>query len=125
MIIGICYTEYVRKTDTYWLAGLLEGEGWFGVSRQPSAKNCRWMYPALAITSTDRDVLEHVKALVGAGSIVGPLPTRKTTHTPTHFYKTAGKRAETIMGEILPLMHERRARRIQEVLEEVARFKRR
>ena len=49
-----------RKSDRAWLAGLFEGEGSITLKNR---------HAELAITSTDRDVLERVVALTGFGKI--------------------------------------------------------
>jgi hypothetical protein len=111
--------QHMDDLETAWLAGFLEGEGYFAINYQPNAKNPRLLYERIAITSTDRDVLEHVKELIGSGGIVGPLRVRKSTHTPTHQYMATGSFARNAMMKILPLMHKRRADRIRRVLAEV------
>lgn len=53
----------MRTSDICWLAGLLEGEGWFQV---PSGSGIK-----VGLQSSDRDVIERAAALLGT-TVLGP-----------------------------------------------------
>ena len=46
----------IKMKDIIWLAGLLEGEGWFGLHHKK--------YPSISIAMTDEDVIIRVAALI-------------------------------------------------------------
>lgn len=61
----------MTKTELYWLAGWLEGEGSFVVTSGLGGNGKRYPRIRLNGTSTDRDVLDHVVRIAG-GRINGP-----------------------------------------------------
>jgi hypothetical protein len=110
---AIVTTNSIRKTSArvslLWLAGLLEGEGWFGERRGKD----RSPRPMIALKMTDRDVVERVAGLFG-GMAVTKIPgyykqdqfvTRVTSH-----------KALSIMRQILPYMGKRRSKTIEMLL---------
>lgn len=103
----------MHATDLHWLAGMLEGEGCFTPSRGPTGA----VSPRIQVTSVDLDVLEHIKELLG-GSICGPLPVRKPTHTPTYQWRVGGWFAADFMQKIRPLMRARRRNQIDKAMAE-------
>lgn len=57
-----------RRDEMAWAAGLIEGEGC--VTRQiTSARSNRGSYWQLTVTSTDLDVLERLREVIGFGRI--------------------------------------------------------
>jgi hypothetical protein len=104
--------------EMMWLAGWLEGEGSFSVHRsRPKGPDTKvYFYPKIQASSTDVDIIERVKDMVGCGSIYGPRPVSKSTHNPIYIYRVVGKPARTLMIRILPHMGRRRTERILEVL---------
>lgn len=110
----ICYASCGRKEQTMknyeleiaWLAGYLEGEGCFYVTKLNSV--------GITVTSTDEDIVDRVASMFGRekrGPKFGK-PARKP-------YFTVGvhsDRAVKIMNEILPYMGERRSEKIKEIL---------
>ena len=54
----------MKTSDICWLAGLLEGEGWFEVPRRATSLK-------VGIQSSDRDVIERAAALLGT-TVLGP-----------------------------------------------------
>lgn len=99
--------------DVAWLAGLLEGEGYFGLRRKGSS-----IY--IQVSMVDGDVIERAKEVFGCGYIqTYVLPSGKTC------YKLSVLRQEDVrywMRLLLPYMGERRSARIRDCLEIRARF---
>ena len=110
---------YVPDRDTLrdnrerliWLAAWLEGEGSFFVGSDMR----RGRYPVISATTTDRDVAQRAVAYLGAARFY-------VEDSKVYEYKTlcrvrlSGKKAVPIMKALLPLMCERRAAKIREVL---------
>lgn len=100
------FSSAMTAGDAAWLAGLLEGEGWFGERRQKG----RSPRPLIALKMTDRDVVERVAVLCG---------NRAVSHTVNEdkkdFYtvRIGGQDAVEIMKLVLPWMGERRTETIE------------
>ena len=103
----------MHEKDLYWLAGMLEGEGCFSPARSRTGS----VSPRIQVTSVDFDVLERIQSLLG-GSICGPLPIRKPTHTPTYSWSLGGWLAADFMQEIHPLMAKRRRKQIDKAMKD-------
>jgi hypothetical protein len=88
-----------------WLAGLLEGEGWFGWKGSP----------AIVVTMTDRDVVARATKLMGAKRTVRRR--RVANYQTTYTSGVYGRSALDLMADLEPLMGHRRRERIHELLE--------
>src|SRR3990167_6895634 len=99
----------LSENDRMWLAGWLEGEGWFGLSLR-SGTLC------IHACSTDIDVIMRVKTLLGAKVVTKKKPNTALTRRQAYNCRVLGSTAATIMQQILPEMGERRAGRIRELL---------
>ena len=93
------------RDDLMWLAGLLEGEGYFGIK----GKN-----PRLSIECTDRDVAGRAAMLMG-GKLRARLP-RNERSAATYICEVTGDKAVGTMQALLPHMGARRSSRIMEIL---------
>src|SRR5439155_41834 len=95
----------VTRDDLIWLAGLLEGEGAFDVSKGA--------YPRVRVGMTDRDTIERAAALMGATPRLSlhPAPASPTWHS-----EVSGTRASTLMRALLPFMGTRRSQQIATAL---------
>lgn len=88
--------------DLYWAAGIMEGEGYFGVRRTADL--------VMQLCMTDKDVVDRFHTLFGVGSRAeSKLPSGKTAYwwMSTNQRQTAG-----LMMTLLPLMGVRRAAKI-------------
>ena len=94
-----------------WLAGYLEGEGSF-LKGPPSRPN----RPRIQAMSTDRDVIERVRDLLGA-STVTTYERPGGDYKPAYLVKIRGRRAVAMMERLYPLMGKRRQEQITGVLE--------
>jgi hypothetical protein len=89
--------------NLHWLAGILEGEGFFGLRRHRDL--------VIQVSMTDRDIIDRIHTIVGFGSRKSDeLPSGKIAYilTLTVQHKTAG-----LMMTLLPLMGARRAAKIR------------
>ena len=111
----------MNDVELAWVAGLLEGEGWFSI-RKPALtktgepKNYRQVNVTCGMT--DRDVVERLRATVGFGTIFQDRrsrsnPNNKDLHT---WRATRRSDVEPFLRRLQPLMGERRSARIGELL---------
>jgi hypothetical protein len=98
-----------------WLAGLLEGEGYFGMIKNHVGGKV-YRYPRIGVSMTDKDVIDRVGALWGVKTFIlqPAISGRKTQYRVT----VSGGSAATWMRDLLPWMGARRSRRITEILAE-------
>ena len=100
----------VSARDVAWLAGFLEGEGWFGVKGGDTAKR---RSIGIHACSTDHDVLERARKIMqGRMNSKSPQPGRKPAWE-LHVY---GARAAGWMMTLYGFMGVRRRVRIREAL---------
>lgn len=110
---------FVRNTEAEvsWLAGLLEGEGYFGVFEKRSTTGL--MYPALRLqlNMTDEDIVRRAYAIAGVGGVRGPLIPNQKNRKPVWSW-TVHRRDDVaqVLGLIRPWMGQRRGARIDEAL---------
>lgn len=97
----------LQEKELYWLAGLLEGEGYFQTKKKTS--------PLIALEMTDEDIMKRVCSLIGT-SYCKP-KVRKPTHKQSFKTTLKGAKAIDLMKQILPIMGERRAQRIRECID--------
>lgn len=107
------------EAEIAWLAGILEGEGSFWMlTSHVSGKQYR--YPKIAVTMTDRDVIEGVAALIG-GSVYSVPPSRsQPDRLPAFRAQASGANAAEWMRLLHPWLGARRRAKIDEVLAEYA-----
>ena len=114
--------EPLTPIEVAWLAGLLEGEGCFTTRGN---KTTRWangdpkLYPRIVVAMTDRDVVARAAELMGSYE---PKIGRRKPPQQDMWWTELGKGAEVldIMEQVLPLMGERRSKRIKELMEMMA-----
>lgn len=93
-----------------WVAGLFEGEG------SLSSSNGRWQ---LALSMTDRDVIERLRVRVGAGSIT---IANRAPRLPVYQWRLCSRIPTiAVVEQLLPHMGERRAKRMTDALAELRR----
>lgn len=94
-----------------WLAGLLEGEAWFGERRRNDGGVPR---PYISLKMTDRDVVERVAEMFGTA--VTFIHRVEPQHKDQWVTRCQGNRAIEIMRGILPFMGKRRTETIEMLL---------
>jgi hypothetical protein len=98
-----------------WLAGLLEGEGYFGIEGQRNGRYRRpSRLPIIVLKMTDQDIVNRVGGIMSTKVQVQPQtrPNRKTVYVAS----VRGTRARLLCEMILPYMGDRRSQRIREML---------
>lgn len=102
----------MTEAEVAWLAGFLEGEGTFYIKSQP---NRNYRIPTIKVGGCDKDVIERAAKLLGSESL--QFERRRQEHWKDQWkVQVYGKRAVGIMQQVLPLMGERRATKIKEVI---------
>jgi len=102
--------------DLAWIAGFLEGEGYF--IRQKSARG--YIRVGMGATSTDLDVLEKLQRLVPTSRLQGPYTAARTSFgTKPHWKWQFNVRTLVVelAEQLRPLMGERRQGQIDALLE--------
>ncbi len=102
----------MNKKDTYWLAGLLEGEGSF-MSGPPSSPNL----PVISMATTDEDIIQKVSELWNVKYHPGRDNRRKNNEWKDVFViRIRGARAVEFMKTLNPLMGNRRQSQIKRAI---------
>jgi len=103
--------------DVYWLAGLLEGEGFFGIISCHQAGKI-YRYPRIGVSMCDRDIVERVSKIFGGVSVYALKPQGTGARLPQFRTLVSGKRAAHWMTILRPIMGTRRQTQIDRCLEE-------
>ena len=98
-----------------WLAGLLEGEGSFGIAVSRKSDGSVYEYPRVLLNMTDRDVVERAATMMGAHRVYHH-KAKKDKHRDQFKCKVHGDLALELMRRVRPMMGERRSARIDELL---------
>ena len=93
-----------------WLAGLLEGEGYFGIARRGARA-----YPAIGLEMCDRQPVARSAVLLGAAGVARREP-RHERWQATYTTGVVGRRASDWMARLRPLMGARRGVAIDKAL---------
>lgn len=91
------------RRDLHWLAGLMEGEGSFFLSRKG--------YPYMSIGMNDEDVIVDVAQMTHSNVSY----TRNKSGTMRYMIQIGGQRALDWMLKLFPYMGDRRQAKIMEV----------
>jgi hypothetical protein len=91
--------------DVVWLAGLLEGEGWF---RKRGT-------PMIGISMIDRDVIERAHKIMGSRAVHKRERPNKS-HRAQYTAAVYGDQALAVMKDILPYMGKRRSTQIKRII---------
>src|SRR5258706_7920996 len=104
--------------DIYWIAGYLEGEGYFGYGKANGHKNKSLTFK-ISVGSTDRDVVEKASKILSGvvrlhsnGNGVRDGYARKQVYD----FTIHGSKAIQWMMTLYPLMGARRKSRIREII---------
>jgi hypothetical protein len=103
--------------DLAWVAGYLEGEGWFSLFNCNNPRFGLYQYPRVACTSTDLDVLQRLQRLSGVGRIVGRKPREPHHAPPWQWTVSKSREAVELMEAIYPHLGQRRRAKIDELLD--------
>lgn len=109
----------MTSVEIAWLAGLLEGEGYFGIKKckRKSKQGVKvHLYPKVACAMTDHDVVAKAANLLKT-RLYGPYNRKTASGKEVWAIHIHYKYAIALMMTILPLMGERRTARILELIE--------
>jgi hypothetical protein len=98
----------MKDIELGWLAGLLEGEGYFAFTTQRRL--------IITMDSTDMDVAARVAQLFNV-TIQGPYSYSQEKNKPVYRAQCSGDKAAKVMRSVLPYMCERRTARIIDALD--------
>lgn len=101
----------ISEAEIAWLAGLLEGEGSFFMSRFGE-----YQYPMIVVSMTDQDVIERVARIFGTAIYPQKLDKRYPNGKRAYRVSTTGHKAIGLMEQLLPWMGERRSQKIKDLL---------
>ncbi len=99
----------MTQYELHWLAGLLEGEGCF---LMPPPSNPAT--PRLTLEMTDQDVVHKAAELLGARTVHRRV---RGKNKPTYSFCLHGKKALMVMMLLQPHLGERRAAKIQRIVD--------
>ncbi|MFN8372332.1 MAG: hypothetical protein U0694_05570 [Anaerolineae bacterium] len=98
----------------YWIAGLLEGEGYFGLASYRGTNST----PNIAINMTDVDVIARVASIWGVQPV--KVHAQQIHWHDTYLARLRGAKADQFMHLIFPMMGQRRQAQIKSVLQAYA-----
>ena len=102
----------MKQRDLDWLAGLLEGEGCFGTTRN-HVKGHIYAYPQIQLRMCDQDIVLRAAQLLGVSYHgYARMPPRNRYWQ----LSLTGGRATLMMQELEPLMGQRRSAKIRAIL---------
>jgi hypothetical protein len=112
--------DEIEENDRYWLAGYLEGEGYFSL-RTYRDRRIKFR-PQVEVESTDLDVIERVQELWLARYSIGTkvYSHKQSLKNAKIAYRITAQNdsARRIMQDLYPLMGERRQTKIRQILAE-------
>lgn len=88
--------------DLHWLAGILEGEGYFTCSPTSQLVGCEM---------TDKDILQKIQTFFGG--TIDPKPRKRNNGKPIYRWRAYGTRARGIMLTLYSLLGVRRQKQIK------------
>lgn len=104
----------LKIEDLFWLAGLLEGEGCFTLSKCGRRK-----WPRISIQMIDEDVIQKTSKLFNR-SYWKTSPPSKAGNKPLYKTHITGRPALHLMGCLFPLLSVRRQNKIKEIKDKFA-----
>lgn len=102
-----------NKEELIWLAGLLEGEGHFRFQPLKGKKSC---FYNVVLAMIDKDVVERASRIMGSRS-VRRINSQRPKWSPTFRTDLYGQHAIALMKQILPFMGQRRAAKIESIID--------
>jgi len=104
------------EQEILWLAGLLEGEGYFVLERDTKGGH-NVSTPRIVLSMTDGDVVEHAAKIMQAKRVRQYRPNNlKPNNRDVFATRVTGPKAIAIMRAILPFMGQRRKAKIEQIL---------
>lgn len=104
----------LTEVEAAYLAGIIDGEGTVTLTRR-NKDNQRQL--AVTISSTDRNLLEYVLDIVGAGKITNKTMSR-SNHSPAFTYQLYNRQALTLLKRVAPFLRTYKKDRTKIVLQD-------
>lgn len=95
--------------DIYWIAGILEGEGHFGLSHSEN-------YPRISLTMTDEDIVSRVKDIMSPRTLIHRHHRNPLDWKPIYELRINSHYAVGWMMTLYSIMSARRKEQIQDTL---------
>jgi hypothetical protein len=99
------------KHDDVWaqyLAGLLDGEGWFGARKTSPGRH--WVSPCISIGLTTPEVLHWLVEVTGVGHVYGPKRERRLDRSPFFQWQVVRRKdIVLILDAVTPYLKVKRA----------------
>lgn len=109
----------MNETQTAWVAGLIEGEGYISIERKRYTSVTgvvqSYAYPRVAVAMSDEDVIRKLHKITRCGNVRPFQPTgnRKKMY---RWVVSDSREAQAILKAVLPHLGNRRAKKAREVL---------
>lgn len=106
----------MNDTETAWVAGLAEGESWFGLYKGNSPDGLK---ACVETKMTDHDVILRLLEYSGVGVVNGPYQNNGAEHHQEYWKHSVNKIVDLqiLIARILPMMGERRAEKCKKIQE--------
>lgn len=104
--------------DAAYIAGLIDGEGTITLTRKHRNENRQI---CVAISSTEREMLEFVMEVTGIGKITNKKTALKH-HTPSFTFYTSNRQALGLIEQILPYLKSYKKKRAALLLKDYIRL---
>lgn len=95
----------MRDIDAAWLAGFLDGEGSFMITRQRRGESCYYS-AAISASNTDRRLVDRCRAL--AGGLIVRSPMKNTRWKTAYIWSVKGRLVRPLIGAVLPFLVSKR-----------------
>lgn len=113
----------MRDVDIAWATGLFEGEGCILIMDRSKDGHHRLPVVRLAITMTDRDVLERFCEIAECGKVGPERRYGRPHHKPAFMWQISSRaEVERLLLAFRPWFGERRGARADEALAEIAKL---
>jgi hypothetical protein len=103
-----------NEIQAAYIAGLIDGEGTVTLTRKHKNENRQL---CVSISSTERNLLEHVLQVTGMGKITGK-KTSKSHHSPSFTYAVYNRQALSLLAHTLPYLKSYKRKRAELILAE-------
>lgn len=108
--------EYtLKEKELYWIAGLIEGEGYFGIRKRKGVEGTSYGF-SITVAMTDEDVINKLHRLVPLGSVCKENRITKGGKNVWRWHLSNSSAVRDFLITIFPLMSSRRQDRIRKIL---------
>ena len=110
--------KLISDSDAAYIAGLIDGEGTVTLTRRHRNENRQ---VCVAISSTERPMLEHVLEVVGVGKITNKAPSSER-HAPSFTYNISNRQALHLLEFVIPWLKSYKRERARLILRDYVRL---